>query len=200
MSECAATKHGAGDPCRVITPEVKRIEVVAGILWRGPRFLAACRPAGSVHAGLWEFPGGKVEPGESTEAALVRELREELDVRVLTNQDVGVLANQGVRVHAPQDVDSVAKQGTAAKAAGAAVLDGTSPAVEYWRTLEHTYTAPPRHVVLHFFHVRHFTGEPCSCDGQELRWVTAAEARHLPFLAADAPVVRDLEACTFPRA
>lgn len=44
--------------------------------------LIAQRPADKEHAGLWEFPGGKVEPGESPEAALVRELREELGVTV----------------------------------------------------------------------------------------------------------------------
>jgi len=38
------------------------------------------RPPGKTHAGLWEFPGGKVEPGESPEAALVREIAEELGI------------------------------------------------------------------------------------------------------------------------
>ncbi|EAP89909.1 NTP pyrophosphohydrolase [Oceanicaulis sp. HTCC2633] len=44
------------------------------------RVLLARRPEGKQHAGLWEFPGGKVEPGESPEQALVRELREELGI------------------------------------------------------------------------------------------------------------------------
>ncbi len=44
------------------------------------RVLVATRPAGKHMAGLWEFPGGKVEPLESPEAALVRELREELGI------------------------------------------------------------------------------------------------------------------------
>lgn len=52
--------------------------VVAAVTWRDGRFLAVERPAGKAHAGWWEFPGGKVEPGESLEDALVRELREEL--------------------------------------------------------------------------------------------------------------------------
>jgi 8-oxo-dGTP diphosphatase len=46
------------------------------------RVLVAQRPQGKSLAGMWEFPGGKIEPGESPEAALVRELAEELDVKV----------------------------------------------------------------------------------------------------------------------
>jgi len=46
------------------------------------RILVQRRPAGKAMAGLWEFPGGKVEPGEAPEAALVRELAEELGVTV----------------------------------------------------------------------------------------------------------------------
>jgi 8-oxo-dGTP diphosphatase len=44
------------------------------------RVLLAQRPEGKSLAGLWEFPGGKVETGESPEAALIRELKEELDI------------------------------------------------------------------------------------------------------------------------
>lgn len=44
------------------------------------RVLLAQRPSGKSMAGLWEFPGGKVEPGESPEAALIRELHEELGI------------------------------------------------------------------------------------------------------------------------
>ncbi|MDB5679800.1 MAG: pyrophosphohydrolase [Sphingomonas bacterium] len=44
--------------------------------------LMARRPAGKQHAGLWEFPGGKLEPGETPKAALMRELREELGIEI----------------------------------------------------------------------------------------------------------------------
>ncbi len=44
------------------------------------RVLLAQRPAGKAMAGLWEFPGGKVEPGETPETALIRELQEELGI------------------------------------------------------------------------------------------------------------------------
>jgi 8-oxo-dGTP diphosphatase len=47
------------------------------------RVLLARRPPGKPLAGLWEFPGGKVEPGETPEAALIRELKEELDIEVV---------------------------------------------------------------------------------------------------------------------
>lgn len=46
------------------------------------RVLIAQRPEGKAMAGLWEFPGGKVEPGETPEAALIRELEEELSIEV----------------------------------------------------------------------------------------------------------------------
>ena len=59
------------------------IEVAAAILERRDgAFLLAQRPAGKVYAGYWEFPGGKVEPGEAPAAALARELHEELGIDV----------------------------------------------------------------------------------------------------------------------
>ena len=62
-------------------------EVVAALIWDGERFLACQRPAHKARGLLWEFVGGKVEPGETPEAALVRECREELAV-TLSVQDV----------------------------------------------------------------------------------------------------------------
>ena len=56
------------------------VEVVAALVWRGERFMICQRPANKARGLLWEFVGGKVEPGESKEAALVRECREELAV------------------------------------------------------------------------------------------------------------------------
>ena len=60
------------------------IEVAAAVMLRadGSEFLLAQRPQGKVYAGYWEFPGGKVEPGETVRAALHRELREELGISV----------------------------------------------------------------------------------------------------------------------
>src|SRR3984885_1161371 len=59
------------------------VRVVAGVLRDGDgRILIAQRPAGKHMAGFWEFPGGKIAPGESGEQALARELTEELGVAV----------------------------------------------------------------------------------------------------------------------
>ena len=59
------------------------IEVAAAVLQRSDgAFLLAQRPAGKVYAGYWEFPGGKIEPGEAADAALARELHEELGIEI----------------------------------------------------------------------------------------------------------------------
>lgn len=63
------------------------IDVVAGLILDDAGCLLACRrPEGKHLGGKWEFPGGKVEPGESPSAALVRELEEELSVTVETGE------------------------------------------------------------------------------------------------------------------
>ena len=62
-------------------------EVVAALIWDKNRFLACQRPAHKARGLLWEFVGGKVEPGETREQALIRECREELAVTVAV-QDI----------------------------------------------------------------------------------------------------------------
>ena len=57
-------------------------DVVAALIWEGDRFMACRRPAHKARGLLWEFVGGKREQGETLEAALIRECREELDVEV----------------------------------------------------------------------------------------------------------------------
>ena len=72
--QTAAERHGM--------KKATHVEVAAGIVWRAGQCLAACRPTGGVLGGCWEFPGGKLEPGESPLDALKRELAEELGIGV----------------------------------------------------------------------------------------------------------------------
>ncbi len=57
-------------------------EVVAALIWDGDRFMICQRPANKARGMLWEFVGGKVEPGETGKQALVRECREELAITI----------------------------------------------------------------------------------------------------------------------
>ena len=56
------------------------VEVVAALVWDNDKFMICQRPSNKARALLWEFVGGKVEPGETKEQALIRECREELAV------------------------------------------------------------------------------------------------------------------------
>jgi len=67
------------DPVAQRTP----VDVAVGVLFDASgRFLLTSRPSDKVYAGYWEFPGGKLEPGESVEGALRRELHEELGITI----------------------------------------------------------------------------------------------------------------------
>ena len=59
---------------------MKITEVVAALIWQGDKFMICQRPAHKARGLLWEFVGGKVEPGETKEQALIRECREELAI------------------------------------------------------------------------------------------------------------------------
>ena len=61
-------------------------EVAAALLHEGQRFFICQRPLHKARGGLWEVPGGKVEPGETKEEALKRECREELDIEIAVDK------------------------------------------------------------------------------------------------------------------
>ena len=63
------------------------VEVVAALIWDGDRFLICQRPAHKARGLLWEFVGGKVEPGETKAEALRRECREELDIDLAVGEE-----------------------------------------------------------------------------------------------------------------
>ncbi|QXM25394.1 GNAT family N-acetyltransferase [Elioraea tepida] len=80
----AASGHGspAGDPLSLGEDRPLVLVSAVALIDSDGRVLIARRPEGKALAGLWEFPGGKVRPGETPEAALIRELREELGIDV----------------------------------------------------------------------------------------------------------------------
>jgi len=121
--------------------------VVAAVIRDGEgRFLVARRPVGRHLGGLWEFPGGRVEPGEAPSAALQREIEEELGVDI--------------------EVDS--------------------PLTFGW------HSDATRDVLVLFFRARLVRGLPYGREGQEVRWVDAAELARLPMPPADDELVRSL--------
>jgi len=78
---------------------VGQLVVGAAVLDAAGRLLAAQRARPPTLAGLWEFPGGKVEPGEDPRMAVVRECREELGIEVATEPGPGALVGEvGIRV------------------------------------------------------------------------------------------------------
>ncbi|MEW5787859.1 MAG: Nudix family hydrolase [Pseudomonadota bacterium] len=124
-----------------------RVHVAAAVIEAADgRFLMASRPAGKVYAGWWEFPGGKVEAGETPRQALDRELQEELGIRV----------------------------------------------TEAWPWLHRSYVYPHAHVLLHFFRVTGWAGEPHPHEGQSLAWTRAGQPEVAPILPANGPILKGL--------
>lgn len=62
------------------------LEVVGAVIVKGNKFLAAQRPLNKSLGGLWEFPGGKIEDGESPQEALKREIKEEMSCDIIVNE------------------------------------------------------------------------------------------------------------------
>jgi len=123
------------------------VEVAAAVIEQPDgRFLMARRPEGKVYAGWWEFPGGKVEAGETAREALDRELREELGIEV----------------------------------------------EEAWPWLNRAYAYPHADVMLRFFRVTRWRGEPHPHEGQLLAWTRADAPAVSPILPANGPILKAL--------
>ena len=86
----AARIGGNFGPTREILPAVDTLLVSAGVIIEHGRVLLTQRKAGTHLAGAWEFPGGKVEPGEDPRDALVRELAEELGIETTAHEIIEV--------------------------------------------------------------------------------------------------------------
>ncbi|HDQ45788.1 MAG TPA: A/G-specific adenine glycosylase, partial [bacterium] len=81
---CTARRIGIQASLPVKTPKkpLPHLDVTAGVIWKEGRFLITLRPPRGLLGGLWEFPGGKREAGETLEACLSREIHEELGIEV----------------------------------------------------------------------------------------------------------------------
>jgi 8-oxo-dGTP diphosphatase len=122
------------------------VQVVAGMIERQGRILICRRKAEQSHPLKWEFPGGKVEPGETPEQALARELEEEL----------GILGAAGKEI------------------------------------MRYRHTYPGRDtIVLIFFRVEKFGGEPRNVIFQEMRWEPPARFAEFDFVEGDTRFIRE---------
>jgi A/G-specific adenine glycosylase len=92
-SLCKARARGtvAERPGRRPAKQRPHYDIAVGVVWRDDEILIAKRMPDGLLGGLWEFPGGKVEPGEAPEAAVVREVAEELDIEVETGDKIAAI-------------------------------------------------------------------------------------------------------------
>jgi A/G-specific adenine glycosylase len=89
---CQARRLGVQEqrPAAVNKPAVPHHTVTAAVIWRDGRLLLAQRPPEGLLGGMWEFAGGKLQPGEDLAACLKREIREELGVEIDVHESLGV--------------------------------------------------------------------------------------------------------------
>jgi 8-oxo-dGTP diphosphatase len=127
------------------------VQVVAAIIEREGRILICRRTREQFHALKWEFPGGKVEPGESPEQALARELEEELGLRQATGAEI--------------------------------------------TRYEFCYPAKPP-ILLIFFRVMQFQGEPANRIFHEMRWELPARLVDFDFVEGDLRFIGELAGYT----
>ena len=93
QSHCKAYKQAKVENYPIRKNKKKMVKVVAGafILSKNGSYLIQKRPVGEIMGGLWEFPGGKREPGESMPATVRREVAEELGVRIRVGRRIAVV-------------------------------------------------------------------------------------------------------------
>jgi 8-oxo-dGTP diphosphatase len=132
-----------------VCSNIGMVQVVAAILENDGRILICRRTPQQSHPLKWEFPGGKVEPGETPEEALERELEEELALRGAAGEEI--------------------------------------------TRYQHTYPGKDT-ILLIFFRVRKFAGEPRNVVFHEMRWEPPAKLAEFDFVEGDLEFIRGLSA------
>ena len=91
--DCLAFQRGNPEsyPAKKRPAKKPHYQIVAGLIWRGDKFLIRKRPEKGLLGGLWEFPGGKIKDGERPETAVTREIREECGLVVKAENPVGTI-------------------------------------------------------------------------------------------------------------
>ncbi len=173
----------------------KPTEVVVAVAFdKDGRFLMTSRPEGKVYAGYWEFPGGKVEAGESLDEALTREMKEELGVQVTDCREVystvftyphAYWEFPGGKVEAGESLDEALTR-EMKEELGVQVTDCR----EVYSTV---FTYPHATVHLHFLHCRLNPEELKCLEGQTYRFCTLEDLPH-PILPATEPVLAQVTA------
>jgi 8-oxo-dGTP diphosphatase len=154
---------------------MKTILVAAvALIDQDKRILLAKRPPSKAMAGLWEFPGGKVEVGELPEAALIRELHEELGVDVCAS----CLQQAAFVSHLYTNEPLKEEPGCGCPVDNAHFV----PARELGLKEEF-------HLLMLLYACRKWKNAPHAKEGQELVWKTLADMRSLPMPPADRPLV-----------
>jgi len=165
------------------------VEVSAALIFRDGKLLITRRHKDSHLGGLWEFPGGKREPGETFEQCLVREIREELGVEIT----VGELFEEISHVYdstpsPPNSKWQVASGKWQEKTAGTR-RKSLSPVTRY--------PSLKKSVHLKFFLCRLISGEPRPVDCAAVKWIGKPELDEHEFPAADARLLEKLKSQRF---
>ncbi|MBI5197529.1 MAG: A/G-specific adenine glycosylase [Nitrospirae bacterium] len=92
-TRCLAYREGIQEkiPAKTPSPKTPHYHVAVGVIWKNGKVLITQRPPKGLLGGLWEFPGGKLEDGETPESAVRREIREELNLAVSVGDPINVI-------------------------------------------------------------------------------------------------------------